>query len=184
MRIVYIAVLGVLAITAGFQCAVASVKPVYLVVSARSKEGYSSVNSVYEKEAGVEVSVDGGVPFELILESSYPLSPAEMHVAFSDGQVLEASNGICEYQCDYLIRYYGLGIALYPDGSIDVFPFEMGPSWWPEDLHLIPYEFPEVTRPVSPNPDIDSLIGVWWADHVVPVDAEWRGSFFEDMEPW
>ena len=155
----------------------ANVNAIYLTVAALDDRDVHAVRSVKELNGEYYIGVFGGKPFLLKLQSSYPIDPVQTFVATTEGKLLAAEEGMVQYQCDYLVPYWGLAIMVYEDGYAEGFPFRVGPAWKLDQV--VPEVFPEIIKPESDNQEVSALIESWWVEIVVQADQEWREARFE-----
>ena len=140
----------------------------YLTVAVAGAYGSDSVRTVMELNDFYHIGVMGGKPFELAVQSSYPLEPLAVYLATSEGLLLQSDDWRFPYVCTYLIPYYGMAVAVYPDGRIEGFNFYINPAWHPEQANEIPQEHPELVCPTADDAEVEALIEEWWHDVVVP----------------
>lgn len=153
----------------------ASSNPTYLSIDVHDGD-IQSVRTVKVLDDNYYIGVYGSKEFQIEPLSSYPLPADQIYVATSEGKLLEPEDERFPYQCDYLIKYWGMVIAVYPDGYIESFPFEIGPAW--RKGEEIIEEFPEISMPRTEDARVDALILDWWSKTVEPADREWRDKFF------
>lgn len=177
MRVAIAVVLGAVAaalIATGARAA----RSAYLAISAESPGKSESVLSVKVYEDGVRIVAQGGRPFIIHVDSSYPVEPSQVYIAMSDGRVYRLEDGCLDYSCDYLIRYYGLVLAVYGGGRVRALSFRTDVAWALEDDDLIPEESPAVQKPESEDEELQRIIDEWWEIEVVPKDRQFRKEWF------
>lgn len=146
----------------------------YLAVSARSAEGFSSVRKLGVFYDEPYIAVMGGEPFTIEIECSYPVEPARVYLAVSDGAIHEIANFELDYSCTNLVRYYGLILAVFPSGTVEASSFWMKPSWRIEDEEFVPEERPLPAKPVIEDDTLQALIDDWWEATVIPMENQFK----------
>lgn len=149
----------------------------YLAISAKSLEESKAVSKVFFKDGFLFISIWEDKPFSVEVSSSYPDEPIEILIALSDGKVYDVTKKAMDFRILYLIPYYGLVIAKYPDGEYETSNFQMHGKW--KEPNYLP-EKPELIMPVNlDDPQMQELIDRWWNYEVMVREEKRLGAIEE-----